>query len=411
MRGFVIAWMTCVWASACSGDGGSPVGDDLLPGGVLGGDLEIVTLSEFELAEDYAIFPADRGDADRIVMAHEWPGPGGFEARPLMRFSLTAADSFPEDSQIIEASLELRLQAIEEPVELAVHRVTAAWTEEAATWERRDLGESWTLAGGDFDPIPLAVSTIPGGGEQDSAAIDSISIPLPSDLVIEWLENDAGNHGLVLLQRTPGAGVEFVSRGVGGVNSNGPRLEFVVQLSAPGAPAAEISVLALEDTFLADGGEVPAGDLRVGGGPEVRRLVLVPDLDPLPVGTVVARAQLVLPVEAVSLPGDSIALVAGRVASEFLGEKTILAVPSGSDLYGVAPVVRDSLPIDSLVFEGPFLTQAVRAWLRNPEANRGLYVILVNEPVEFGAIGFAGLQALPGRRPHLRLLVLPPERL
>ena len=54
-----------LWAAACTGDGGSPVGDDLLPGGVLGGDLEIVTVSEFELAEDVSIFPADRGDVDR----------------------------------------------------------------------------------------------------------------------------------------------------------------------------------------------------------------------------------------------------------------------------------------------------------------------------------------------------------
>jgi hypothetical protein len=399
-----------LWAAACTGDGDSPVGGDLLPGGGLGGDLEILTVSEFERAEDVSIFPADRGDADRLVMAHQWPDPGGFEARPLMRFSLVAADSFPEDSEIVEASLELHFQAVEEPVDLAVHRVTAAWTEEAATWERRDLGAAWTQAGGDFDPLPLAEFTITGRGEQDSVTVDSISVPLPVDLVAGWLAGDEGNEGVVLIQQTPGAQVEFVSRGVASINPNGPRIEFVIQLTGPGLPAAEISILALEDTFLADGGATPAGDLIVAGGAEVRRLVLVPDLESLPDGTVVAQAQLVLPVEGVSLPGDSIALVAGRVASEFLGEKTILAAPAGSDFFGLAPVVADSLPIDSLVFESPFLTRVIRTWLRTPESNRGLFVILVNEAAEFGAVGFPGPGAPTERRPHLRLLVLPPER-
>ena len=402
--------LVTLWAAACTGDGGSPVGDDLLPGGALGGDLEIVTVSEFELAEDVSIFPADRAQVDRLVMAHEWPDPGGFEGRPLIRFSLTGVDSFPDDSEIVDASLRLLLQSVEEPVDLAVHRVTAAWTEEAATWERRDLGVPWGQPGGDFDPVPLAEFTIPGRGEQDSAVVDSISIPLPTDLVVGWLGEETGNEGLVLIQETPGVQVEFVSRGAGGINTNGPRLEFVVELSAPGSPAAEISILAREDTFLADGGELPAGDLVVGGGADVRRLVLVPDLESLPVGTVVARAQLVLPVEGVSLPGDSIAFVAGRVASEFLGDKTILAAPAGSDFYGLAPVVKDSLPIDSLVFEGPFLTRMVRTWLRDPETNRGLFVMLVNETAQFGAVGFPGPDAAPERRPHLRLLILPPER-
>ena len=402
--------LVTLWAAACTGDGGSPVGDDLLPGGALGGDLEIVTISEFELAEDISIFPADRANADRLVMAHEWPDPSGFEARPLMRFSLTGADSFPDDSEIVEASLRLLLESAEEPVDLAVHRVTAAWTEEAATWERRELGVPWGQPGGDFDPVPLAEFTIPGRGEQDSAVVDSISIPLPTDLVVGWLGDEVGNEGLVLIQETPGVQVEFVSRGAGGINANGPRLEFIIQLSAPGTPAAEISILAREDTFLADGGELPAGDLVVGGGADVRRLVLVPDLESLATGTVVASAQLVLPVEGVSLPGDSIAFVAGRVASEFLGDKTILAAPAGSDFYGLAPVVKDSLPIDSLVFEGPFLTRVVRTWVRSPETNRGMFVILVNETAEFGAVGFPGPDAPAGRRPHLRLVILPPER-
>ncbi len=399
------AWLA---VAVCSGNGGSPVGGDLLPGGVIGEGLEVIALSEFALAEDYPIFPATRAEGDRLVSAHLWPDAAGFESRPVFRFSLTEVDTLPPDTEILEASLRLVFgSGIAQPIQLAVHRVTASWSEEAATWERRDLGVPWTQPGGDFDPVPLAEFVVDGGGEQDSAAADTVDVELPAELVAGWLFGSEPNEGLILVQETAGSSVEFVSRGSGGVNPNGPQLQFVFQLGAPGSPAAETSLLAREDTFIATGGEIPAGELVVAGGAEVRRLVLEPDLSELPDGVVVARAQLVLPVDGVSLPGDSIAIVAGRVASEFRGENTILAAPSGGDFFGLAPIVRDSLPVDSLVFGSPSLTSAVRGWLRDPETNRGLYLVLANEPGGFGAVGFAGPASPPERRPHLRLVVMP----
>lgn len=400
------AWLI---AAACTGGDGSPVGGDLLPGGVLGGGLEVVPLSEFALAEDYPIFPATRGQADRLVSAHQWPDASGFESRPLFRFSLADVDTLPPDAEILEASLALVFGSeIDESVRLTVHRVTAAWSEEAATWDRRDLGEPWTQPGGDFDPVPVAELVIEAAGEPDSAAADTVDVELPPELVAGWLSGSEPNAGLILIQQTAGTSIEFVSRGVDGINPNGPRLEFVFQLAAPGSPSAEVSLLADEDTFVATGGEIPPGELVVAGGAEVRRIVLEPDLSALPDGSVVARAQLVMPVDGVSLPGDSIAVVAGRVVSEFRGENTILAAPSGNDFFGLAPIVRDALPVDSLVFEGAPLTAAVRSWLRDPETNRGLYLILANEPGDFAAIGFPGPAAPAGRRPHLRLVVVPP---
>lgn len=403
--GGIAVWLAL---AACSGDGGSPVGGDLLPGGVLGEGLEVLAISEFDLAEDYPVFPATRGQGDRLVSAHEWPDAAGFESRPLIRFSLSEVDSLPPDTEILEASLRLVFATvIDQPVRLAVHRVTDGWSEEAATWERRDLGVPWEQPGGNFDPLPLAEFEIEGGGDQDSVAADTVNVELPAELVAGWLFDSQTNQGLILVQETAGTSVEFVSRGADGANPNGPRLEFVFQLGAAGSPAAEASLLAREDTFIATGGGIPAGELVVAGGSEVRRLVLQPDLSGLPDGTVVARAQLVLPVDGVSLPGDSIALVSGRVASEFRGEKTILAAPSGSDFFGLVPIVRDSLPVDSLVFESPLLTGAVRGWQRAPDTNRGLYVVLSNEPGGFGAVGFAGPGSPPERRPHLRLIVVP----
>ncbi|MGH7550369.1 MAG: DNRLRE domain-containing protein [Gemmatimonadota bacterium] len=409
MRRSLLAGVAVWFAiAACTGGDASPVGGDLLPGGVLGEGLEVIAHPDLALAEDYPIFPATRAEGDTLVSAHMWPDAAGFESRPLFRFSLTELDSLPPETQILEASLRLVIGSrVDEPVQLAVHRVTASWGEEAATWERRQLGEPWIQPGGDFDPVPVAEFVIETVGEPDSVAADTVEVALPTALVTSWLFESEPNDGLILIQRTPGASVQFVSRGPGGTNLNGPRLEFIVQLGDPGSPAAEISLLAREDTFIATGGGTPAGDLVVSGGAEVRRIVLMPDLTGLPDGTVVARAQLVLPVEGVSLPGDSIALVAGRVVSEFRGEKTILAAPSGSNFFGVAPVVRDSLPVDSLVFENPFLSSAVRGWLRDPETNRGLYIVLANEPSGFGAVGFAGPGALPERRPHLRLVVVP----
>lgn len=406
-------WAVLVAGSAiagCTGGDASPVGGDLLPGGVLGEGLEVIAHPDLALAEDYAIFPSTRAEGDRLASAHMWPDAGGFESRPLFRFSLTELDSLPPETQILEASLRLVVGSrVEQPVQLGIHRVTASWSEEAATWERRQLGEPWAQPGGDFDPVPITEFTIEPAGDQDSVVADTVEVALPIALVSDWLSEATPNDGLVLLQRTPGASVEFVSRGPGGINTNGPRLEVLVQLGDPGDPSAEISLLAREDTFIAAGSGTPAGELVVSGGAEVRRIVLVPDLAGLPDGTIVARAQLVMPVDGVSLPGDSIALVAGRVASEFRGEKTLLAPPSGTNFFGVTPVVRDSLPVDSLVFESPFLTEAVRDWLRDPDTNLGLYIVLANEPSDFGAVGFAGPLSVPERRPHLRLVVVPPE--
>ncbi|MGH7570459.1 MAG: DNRLRE domain-containing protein [Gemmatimonadota bacterium] len=410
MRRSVLAGMA-VWSAiaACTGGDPSPVGGDLLPDGVLGEGLEVIAHPDLALAEDYPIFPATRADGDRLVSAHLWPDAAGFESRPLFRFSLADLDSLPPDTQILEASLRLVVGSrLEQPLRLAVHRVSAGWSEEAATWERRQLGEPWIEPGGDFDPVPIAEFVIEPLGEQDSVLADTVDVALPTQLVTGWLFESVPNEGLILIQQTPGASVEFVSRGSGVLNPNGPRLEFIFQLGAPGSPSAEVSELARDDTFIAAGGGTPAGELVVSGGAEVRRIVLEPDLTGLPDGTLVARAQLVLPVDGVSLPGDSIALVAGRVGSEFRGEKTILVPPSGSNIFGLAPVVRDSLPVDSLVFESPFLTDAVRDWLRDPETNLGLYIVMANEPADFGAVGFAGPASLPERRPHLRLVVVPP---
>ncbi|MGH7564103.1 MAG: DNRLRE domain-containing protein [Gemmatimonadota bacterium] len=410
MRRSILAGVAVWFAiAACTGGDASPVGGDLLPGGVLGEGLEVIAHPDLALAEDYPIFSATRAEGDRLVSAHMWPDAVGFESRPLFRFSLAELDSLAPDTQILEASLRLVVGSrLEQPIQLAVHRVTASWSEEAATWERRQLGEPWMQPGGDLDPVPVAEFVIEPVAEQDSVFADTVDVALPTQLVTGWLFDSAPNEGLILIQRTPGASVEFVSRGSGGINPNGPRLEFIFQLGAPGSPAAEVSLLAREDIFIATGGGAPAGELVVSGGAEVRRIVLEPDLTGLPDGTVVARAQLVLPVDGVSLPGDSVALVAGRVGSEFRGEKTILLAPSGSSFFGLAPVVRDSLPVDSLVFESPSLTDAVRDWLRVPETNLGLYIVLANEPSDFGAVGFAGPASPAERRPHLRLVVVPP---
>jgi hypothetical protein len=253
-----------VVALACTDISRSPVGEELLPLGVLEGELEIVVVTDWDLAVDYPIFPSDRAEADRLISAFDWSEAPGFESRPIFRFSLATLDLLPAETVFLSANLKLVFAPVPTvPVSFQLHRVTSEWDETAADWDRRDLGLDWTTPGGDVDPDPVAEFTIPAG-EVDS---DSISVPLPPSLIEDWLSGVVANEGLLLVQQTAGSTVQFVSRGLGGNNLNGPRLEIETRLGEPGSPEQLSVTLAVEDTFLpVDRDPFEAGGLTVGAG-------------------------------------------------------------------------------------------------------------------------------------------------
>lgn len=412
-RAFARSAALLVLAVGCTGDGRSPVGADLLPGGVLGGGLQVVTLQGVERAEEYAVFPAGRGLADRLVTAQAWPSEPGFESRALVRFLVADLDSLV-DSEVVSASVRLVFSPPPAaPISFRLHRVTSEWNEVAATWDRRDLNVAWAVPGGDFDPAPLAEFTIEPA-DSDSAVADSVQVPIPESVVADWISGAAPNAGLVLIQVTPGVALDFISRnGGGGLNPLAPRLDVEVQLPGPGNPAFLEQILAGEDTFIAtDRGSFAPGGLVVSAGAPVRRVFLVPLLEGVPEGATVATAKLILSVDEVRIPGDSLRLIANEVLSEFLGEKTILA-PQGSILSPLAntlglAVVSAASPPDSVVFESARLTRLVRGWLLRPETNRGIVLTVLDEETAFGGVGLFGPAALAGLAPRLRLVVIPP---
>ena len=239
-----LALASALLAVACSEDGASPVGVELLPGGILSGGVQSLALMDFASALDYEIFPSDRADSERLVTALDWPAAPGFQSRALFQFSFEAFDSLPVEVEVVESQLRLTYSPTPaSPVTFTLHRVTSEWNEEAATWERRLLGASWSQPGGDFDPEPILDITI--GPEQP----DSVRVDFPLELIADWRSGAVDNHGVILVQQTPGEMVDFVSRGLEGTNRNGPLLD--VELEFPG-PAGAATILAIGDVFIGE---------------------------------------------------------------------------------------------------------------------------------------------------------------
>lgn len=389
--------------TACTEEGSSPVGVELLPGGILAGGVQALTIDDFARALDYEIFPSDRSESERLTTAHEWPVDPGFESRVLFRFSFAAFDSIPVDVRVVEARLRLVYSPTpEESVTFTVHRVTSEWSEEAATWERRLLGADWSEAGGDFDPSPLLELTV--GPDQP----DSIAVDFPLDLIEDWRSGDVDNYGLILVQETPGVTVDFASRGLAGGNRNGPLLDVEVELPGPSGAA---TILAIEDVFIVnDEAAIPTdGGLVTSGAEPVRRIFLDPEVDEVPDGVTIAVARLVLTIDEARVPGDTLTLVARSVLSDFVGEKTVLTSVTPATVLGAAVIPPDAMPGDTLSLESPNFTRLVRQWVRDPESRLGIALTLVDERSAFGGVRFFGPEAAAAVRPRIRLLYIPPS--
>jgi hypothetical protein len=390
-------------AAACAEDGASPVGVELLPGGILAGGVQSLALTDFDRALNYIVFPSDRADSDRLITAHQWPADPGFESRPLFRFSFEALDSLPVEVLVVAAQLQLSYSPPPEaPVTFTLHRVTSAWSEEAATWERRLLGSSWSQPGGDFDPEPVAEFTI---GPEES---DSVRVDFPLELIAAWRLGEVENHGLILIQQTPGAAIEFASRGLVGTNRNGPLLD--VEIEVPG-PVGAASILAAEDVFIVEDEAALANDggLVVSGAEPVRRVFLDPSVEAIPGGVTIAAARLVLTIDEVRVPGDTLTVVARPVLSEFVGEKTVLGSVTAAAVLGAAVLPPEAMPGDTVSFESPNLTMLVREWIQNPDSRLGFVLTVVDERSAFGGVRFFGSEAAADLRPRIRLLYIPPS--
>ena len=393
-------------AAACTERGASPVGSDILPGGILEGGLESVEVVGFDRALDYEIFPAERALSDRLVTAHDWPVAPGFESRALVRFDLSPVDTLEAGTEVLSATVRLSYTPPEAPVEVALHRVTSAWEGRAASWTRRAFGEGWATPGGDFDPAAAARFTIP----PDTVDTDSLKVEVPADLAEGWLERTTPNHGLIVVQETPGRRVEFDSQSASDTPDRGPGLLLTVR--RPGEEPEDLTMLLPEeDTFIVEDENPLSGEggLLVSGAEPPHRVFLRTPLEEIPEGATVARARLELTIDAARVPGDTLRLVWLQAASDFRGEKTIFEPASPTALADAVAIPPDVQAGDRIVFQSTRLTAVVRRWLQSPEENRGIGLRLIRESTAFGGVRFFGPDAPPVARPKITVLFLPPQ--
>ena len=117
--------------------------------------------------------------------------------RALVKFDLS---SVPACAMVTAASLQMRLETNTQNLGgddhvHGVYRVTASWTEGGVTWANRDVGTSWTSAGGDFNATVTATATAPAGTGwlvQWNVTTDVLAFRAGTAVNNGWLVKDQG---------------------------------------------------------------------------------------------------------------------------------------------------------------------------------------------------------------------------
>lgn len=118
-------------------------------------------------------------------------------SRALVYFPLAQSLSDARDAIVLNAELSMNVNSktTSNPAALTVHRVTNEWFTDA-TWNRRDglNAINWTTPGGDFEAASAGKVASAGGslGWQRW---------YPTNLVQDWLDGSAPNHGLLVKQQ------------------------------------------------------------------------------------------------------------------------------------------------------------------------------------------------------------------
>jgi glucose/sorbosone dehydrogenase len=148
--------------------------------------------------------------------------------RTLVQFNVS---TIPVGSCVRTASLQLKLTNVGSSSRTyAVHRLTSAWTEAGVTWNSRQAGTPWTLAGGDFAGPTSTTATGTTGGAV-------VNWDVSSD-VAAFVTGGAGNFGWVVRDAAEGAGgieFQFAARENSTLASR-PQLVVVYIACPPGTP-------------------------------------------------------------------------------------------------------------------------------------------------------------------------------
>jgi hypothetical protein len=159
---------------------------------------------------------------------------GGNVQRTLMRFDLSGV-VLETGQRLSSATLTLSASLSYggsggQPTE--IYALTRPWTEDGLTWNRATASTPWSAPGGDFvgqgwattgPPFAVSTATPSQNGEQVTWDV--------RELVDQWLEGLAPNHGL-LLKSVEGNGLIFTQRESSSANLR-PVLRLVTESGPP----------------------------------------------------------------------------------------------------------------------------------------------------------------------------------
>lgn len=116
--------------------------------------------------------------------------------RSLLRFDLTA---IPAATTIISADLNLWFTSTNSalPIDINLQKVTKAWEENEATWNKSKSTSGWAIPGGDYAGTKLStVSGITSPPSDINNALTNWQVPI--SVVQGWLTDSSTNHGFLL---------------------------------------------------------------------------------------------------------------------------------------------------------------------------------------------------------------------
>jgi hypothetical protein len=129
-----------------------------------------------------SVLPNDThgGDSNLVMRT-----PGNSE-RILINFDIAGITG----KTVTSATLYFYVSDSDPGVTVFVHRLTAGFGESQATWTDAQLGQPWTIVGGDYDPHPIV----------SFQATGNCLVPLDvTGLVQGWAGNPLSNQGLILI--------------------------------------------------------------------------------------------------------------------------------------------------------------------------------------------------------------------
>ena len=111
-----------------------------------------------------------------------------------------------------------------------MHPLTTAWSEPDATWNKYDMTNFWTTAGGDYDGYSYARGTVDNTVGWKSANI--------TRLVEQWVRGTTANLGFIMVPVPAGGDALKVFQSSDSASNTGYSPKLVVDHPVPGASGA-----------------------------------------------------------------------------------------------------------------------------------------------------------------------------